>query len=196
MRAPLTDHLHHLLGHLPDAACAVLDQTRLLAPHPGEPLLRAGERWQHLWWIESGCFRLYYLDRKGQASNKNFHLDGAMLWPLTPDLVARPVDFWVEALEPARVWSVPWAAWRKAIGEEPSWRALEHTTLTALLQDKMRREQAFLQCSATERYQSLLNDRPEWVTRIPLRHLASYLGMTDVALSRIRRRLRHAPPRN
>jgi hypothetical protein len=31
--------------------------------------------------------------------------------------------------------------------------------------------------------------RPEWLARIPLRHLASYLGITDVALSRIRRRL-------
>jgi hypothetical protein len=37
--------------------------------------------------------------------------------------------------------------------------------------------------------EALCAARPEWLTRIPLRHLASYLGITDVALSRIRRRL-------
>jgi len=61
--------------------------------------------------------------------------------------------------------------------------------LARLLEDKMSREQQFLQTTATERYQALLTSHPDWVRRIPLRHLASYLGITDVALSRIRRRL-------
>ena len=45
------------------------------------------------------------------------------------------------------------------------------------------------QCSATERYQHLLATHPTWARRLPLRHLASWLGITDVALSRLRRRL-------
>lgn len=53
----------------------------------------------------------------------------------------------------------------------------------------MRREQQFLQCSATQRYEDLCASRPQWLVHIPLRHLASYLGVTDVALSRIPRRL-------
>ena len=66
---------------------------------------------------------------------------------------------------------------------------LERRTLATLLDDKMRREQQFLQLSAAERYQSLLQEHPDWLHRIPLHHLASWLGVTDVALSRIRRRL-------
>jgi hypothetical protein len=87
------------------------------------------------------------------------------------------------------LWALPWPAWQAACAEWGAWQALERRMLALLLDDKMHREQQFLQCSATQRYQHLCISRPEWLARIPLRHLASYLGITDVALSRIRRRL-------
>jgi CRP-like cAMP-binding protein len=155
----------------------------------GEPLLRAGERWSSLFWVQSGVLRLYYLDREGQSTNKNFYVDGALLWPLTPTLAEQPADFWIEAITPSRVWAVPWSVWQSACADWPAWHALERRTLATLLDDKMRREQQFLQLSATARYEDLCRRRPEWLTRIPLKQLASYLGITDVALSRIRRRL-------
>ena len=64
--------------------------------------------------------------------------------------------------------------------------ALEHRVLCALLDGKMQREQEFLQLSARQRYASLLEQHPEWADRIALKHLASYLGVTDVSLSRLR----------
>jgi hypothetical protein len=66
---------------------------------------------------------------------------------------------------------------------------LEHSTLCALLDGKMQREQEFLQLSARQRYELLLRQHPAWAERLPLRHLASFLGMTDVTLSRVRAEL-------
>src|SRR5690606_31832192 len=151
-------------------------------------LLRDGDRWEHLWWVVGGAFRLYYLDREGRASNKNFYLDGAMIWPITPALANQPVGFWVEALEASEVWALPWAQWQTATADFAPWLRLERQVLASLLQDKMRREQQFLQDTATARYQALMATHPDWMQRVPLKHLASYLGITDVALSRIRRR--------
>ena len=185
----LLDHLSTTLGPLPPSAAELCQQTRPMALPKGVALLRAGERWQHLWWLERGALRLHYLDRKGQAANKNFYLDGAMVWPITPALREAPVHFWVEALEPSRVWALPWRDWSAAVAGFRPWQALEHRVLAALLQDKMAREHAFLQLTATERYQALQTEHPDWLKRIPLRHLASWLGITDVALSRIRRQL-------
>ncbi|MDT7838479.1 Crp/Fnr family transcriptional regulator [Aquabacterium sp. OR-4] len=192
LATPLQQHLHTLLGELPAAPQAVAAAARPIQCAAGTPLLRAGEHWTCLYWVARGGLRLYYLDRQGQASNKNFFLDGALLWPLTPTLATQAVDFWIEAVEPTQLWAVPAAAWQQACTEAPgwpAWQALERRTLAALLDDKMRREQQFLQCTATQRYQALCAQRPEWLSRLPLRHLASYLGITDVALSRIRRRL-------
>ena len=189
MPDPLKSFLSSALGVLPAPALAAAASARAIHVNAGDALLRAGERWSTLFWVEGGVLRLYYLDLQGQSANKNFHLDGAMLWPLTPALAGRPVDFWIEAITPARVWQLPWPAWQAACSDWPAWQALEHRTLAALLDDKMRREQQFLQRSATQRYEDLCTQRPDWLARIPLRHLASYLGITDVALSRIRRRL-------
>lgn len=185
----LLNHLAHTLGALPPGARALCEQARPMDLNKGNALLREGGRWQHLWWLERGALRLYYLDREGQAANKNFYLDGAMVWPITPVLREQPVHFWVEALEPSRAWALPWSDWSAAVMGFAPWQALEHRVLAALLQDKMAREHAFLQLSATERYLALRAEHPDWLARLPLRHLASWLGITDVALSRIRRRL-------
>jgi CRP-like cAMP-binding protein len=186
---PLQSFLASTLGPLPERAAAVVASSCAMQIGGGDALLHAGDRWSSLFWLESGVLRLYYLDRQGRSANKNFYLDGAMLWPLSPALAERPVDFWIEAVTPARVWPLPWTAWQAACANCVAWQALERHTLASLLDDKMQREQQFLQRSASQRYQDLCAHRPAWLARIPLRHLASYLGITDVALSRIRRRL-------
>ena len=186
----LLDHLTRTLGPLPPATAALCRNARPRDLAKGETLLHEGECWQRLWWLERGALRLYYLDREGQAANKNFYLDGAMVWPITPALRDEPVHFWVEALEPSRVWALPWPDWAAATQGFAPWQTLEHRVLATLLQDKMAREHAFLQLTATGRYLALRADHPDWLARIPLRHLASWLGITDVALSRIRRRLK------
>lgn len=186
---PLVSALCQRLGPLPAPAAAAAASAQVVQARGGDALLRAGDRWVSLFWVEAGALRLYYLDRQGRSANKNFYLDGAWLWPLTPTLARQPVDFWIEAVAPTRLWAVPWPAWQQACADWPAWQALERQTLALLLDDKMRREQQFLQCSATQRYQQLCAARPDWLARLPLRHLASYLGITDVALSRIRRQL-------
>lgn len=190
MTSLLCHHLQSALGELPTDLAAQASTTHRQSLASGEALLRAGDLWSHLWWVEQGSFRLYYLDRQGRAANKNFYLEGAMLWPITPALAQAPSQFWVEAMEPSQVWKLPWVGWQTAAHTFEPWQRLERQVLARLLEDKMSREQQFLQHTTTERYQALLSAHPDWAQRIPLRHLASYLGITDVALSRIRRRLK------
>ncbi|GAA0543390.1 Crp/Fnr family transcriptional regulator [Chitinophaga japonensis] len=55
---------------------------------------------------------------------------------------------------------------------------------------KYRRELSFLQHTAQERYLQLLEQHPEVVQHIPVKHIASYLGIEPESLSRIRKQLR------
>jgi CRP-like cAMP-binding protein len=174
------------LGTLPTAATAVLVAARLIRLARGQTLLRADECWQNLWWVERGALRLYYIDRDGVESNKNFFLDDSLCWPITPRLRDWPVGFFVDALEDSRIWVVPIAPLVQALADHEAWIELQRNTLCALLDDKMQREQAFLQTSARQRYEALLRDHSSWADRITLKHLASYLGITDVSLSRLR----------
>ncbi|ELR80286.1 cAMP-binding protein [Elizabethkingia anophelis R26] len=51
------------------------------------------------------------------------------------------------------------------------------------------REFSLLTKSPQERYENLFKQNPEVIKRIPLKYIASYIGVTPQALSRIRRRI-------
>jgi CRP-like cAMP-binding protein len=178
--------LERHLGALPEATITLCKAARPAGLHRGDFLLRAGERWQHLWLVEHGALRLYYLDRNGREANKNFFLDGAISWPITSTLLDKPVNFFVDCLENSSVWVLPIAELTETLASHANWATFQRDTLGKLLDDKMHREQSFLQTSARQRYESLLLGYPEWTDRIPLKHLASYLGITEVSLSRLR----------
>ncbi|MEZ5535579.1 MAG: hypothetical protein R3F02_08130 [Thiolinea sp.] len=58
-----------------------------------------------------------------------------------------------------------------------------------LLDSKLQREHDLLALNSSQRYQKFCENSPGLAQRIPLTHLATYLGITDVSLSRLRRQL-------
>ena len=54
---------------------------------------------------------------------------------------------------------------------------------------KSKREQSLLNESAKERYLNLFKERPKLIKKIPLKFIASYIGVTPQALSRIRKQI-------
>jgi hypothetical protein len=48
---------------------------------------------------------------------------------------------------------------------------------------------AFILDSPETRYRHLLQQRPDLLQRVPQHHLATFLGVTPISLSRIRKRL-------
>lgn len=53
--------------------------------------------------------------------------------------------------------------------------------------NKMKREISLLQNSAKQRYLDLLQEKPQLVQNIPLKYLASYIGIKPQSLSRLRK---------
>ncbi|MDO5524244.1 MAG: cyclic nucleotide-binding protein, partial [Bacteroidia bacterium] len=43
--------------------------------------------------------------------------------------------------------------------------------------------------SATERYLKLIKEKPQVIRQAPLKYIATYLGVTDTSLSRIRKEI-------
>lgn len=183
----LDNRLHELLPGLSPARLRELGAAAVrLDLVKGAQLLAAGEHWRHLWLIERGALRLFYLGADGAESNKNFYLDGQLLWPITHKLRTEPVGFFVASVEASAVHALRMEHLEALIGAEADWTALKLQALQQLLDEKMWREQMFLQGDAAQRYQQLRMVRPQWSERIPLRHQASWLGITDVSLSRLR----------
>lgn len=155
----------------------------------GAITLSIGERWNDLMIIQRGIFRLYYLDANGKESNKGFFHEGQILAPTARVALEQPSLFYIEALTDVDAFQCDYQAMADGLGSLP-YRELSYRLMENLLDDKIRREVMFLQLDATGRYEAFVRDFPALHERIPLHHLASYLGMTDVTLSRIRARRR------
>lgn len=152
----------------------------------GQVPLHQGEAWRQVLWIERGALRMYFSRRDGREFNKNFFLDGALLCPLTPAMWGQPSLFEIAAVEAGTVWCADASAWRVRLGALNQWEPLRLELLTRLLNHKLQREHDLLTLDARRRYAAFSAREPRLAERIPLLHLASYLGMTDVTLSRIR----------
>ena len=183
--------LHALQAALPalpaSAAHALAGNFAPMRADKGMPLLRQGETWRHVLWIERGALRLYFTRRDGREFNKNFYLDGALLCPLTPATWAAPSQFEIGALEATTVWRADAARWRTQLHALDQWEPLRTELLARLVSHKLQREHDLLTLDARRRYAAFCAREPQLAERVPLLHLASYLGITDVSLSRIRR---------
>jgi len=156
----------------------------------GEGLLAQGQVWRDALVVEQGLLRLYFVRRDGREFNKNFFPDGAFFCPLTPAMWDQPSLFAIGTLDAGAVWRADAAALRRGLEAQGVWAPVQRRLLERLITHKLQREHDLLTLDGSHRYETFCRREPLLAERVPLNQLASYLGMTDVSLSRIRRRLR------
>jgi CRP-like cAMP-binding protein len=71
----------------------------------------------------------------------------------------------------------------------PCWNTIARKYVETLFIEKEKRERRLLSEDAATRYLSFQKDYPGLEDKIPQYQIASYLGITPVALSRIRKKL-------
>lgn len=185
---PCTADIEHLLLQSAEAIAwwHGLPRRRLAK---GEALLRAGDRPAHVWRIEQGLVRLYFLASDGTERNRSFQAEGQWIgagMPLAAD--PGPSPFGIAALEVSIVVCVPLGDLRHLCSVDPRADALLQDMAAWTFQRQSRREAELLLLDAAQRYQSFLEEFRALANRIPLHQVASYIGITNVALSRLRRR--------
>lgn len=185
---PVRSLLADALDDASAAAVAPLFSAHALARN--QVLLRQGDVWRDAMLIESGLLRLYFLRPDGREFNKNFYAEGALVCPLTPAMWDAPSLFGISAVEPTTVWRAPAARLREALAGRQQWEPLRTELLSRLVSHKLQRESDLLTLDGRRRYLAFCRRFPTIAARVPLVQLASYLGLTDVSLSRIRRRLK------
>jgi CRP-like cAMP-binding protein len=81
-----------------------------------------------------------------------------------------------------------YSAFQKLMKNSADWERVGRVIAERTLVDREKREAQLLTLSGTERYQSFRRDFPGLCDRLPQYLIASYLGLTPVALSRIKRK--------
>lgn len=154
-----------------------------------ELIVAAGDDENKLYLLIDGLIRKYYLDYQGNDLTHQF-LESGQVFSTQHVVFSGQVMCNFEALESCKMVCFDYERIQALMKKEPLLTQVYIGILEETLRIKLLREAALLAESAIERYIKLKAEIPDIDQRVNHGYIASYIGVTPVSLSRIRRTLR------
>lgn len=164
-------------------------EGKSLAFARGEHLFRQGDSDGSVYVLIEGLLKAYYLSPEGRETVKSFILPGELIGSLASAWRKEACSFSLVCLQASAVVQLDFDA---ILARTRSDLEMADAMVGHLLEFSMRkerREREFLTESAEERYRLLLERSPGLHGQVAQKEIARYLGITPVALSRIRKRI-------
>jgi len=173
---PLTDELKE---HLKDVL-----ETRTFAE--GELLLKAGHVCRHIYFVEEGLLRINFNNKKGNDVNKWFLMKGDVVYAVRSFLNQTISTESIQALEKTTVHYILYEQLQQIYKEHIIFyiHGLKLTEHYYKLSEE--RDEILRIPEARDRYHYLIEHFPELTNAVPDKHLATFLCMNPVTLSRAR----------
>jgi CRP-like cAMP-binding protein len=150
--------------------------------------VRPGETAHTVALVRSGLLRMFYARSDGKEFIKGFVRPPDFVAALESLLTGAPSRLAIQCLEPTRLYVLDYEVARAFYDRSAYWQRFGRLLVERLYVKKARREAALLMDSAAARYEAFLREHPDLAERVPDYHVASYLGITPEALSRLRNR--------
>lgn len=163
------------------------DEFQLRQMTHQEHWIQAGDFCNELCFILDGLLRVYYIDSTGNEVNQHFYQANEVIAPISAIISDEPCQYYIQALEPTQIMLADYHR-LSAIGESnPEWLRIEINFLQKVFVKNARHEARLLLGNAEQRYKWFCKEYPELLERLPQYHIASFLGITAVSLSRLRK---------
>jgi len=153
-----------------------------------EYLLREGSVANYCYLLIDGLVRVFF-NKGGNEYNKTFFTPGMFPTPLTALLSEEPSALSFQALLRSNLIRFSYKKFRKLFGKH---RCLQTFMLTMMEQEWIKKEKQAIQMATNDaktNYLIFKKEYPRLENQIPQYHIASYLGITPIQLSRIRAQL-------
>ena len=150
-------------------------------------LLEAGKVAHKLYFVRSGCIRLWY-NADGKDITCQFFFENNAVASVESFINNIPSEYSIETILPSEVYVID----KEDVNTWLNRDAKHKDNITNLFIDRMLSYSKLFLSRITQtpqqRYESLLKEHPEIVAQIPQHYIATYLGISPVSLSRIRSR--------
>ena len=167
----------------------LLDFFHLQALKEGDHWVRAGDKCEEFFYISEGIVRIYYIDLEGHEVNEGFYDEGKLLGPISSFTNGTPCQYYIQTLEPATLVVANYPQFHAYAYDRPELLRFEITFMQSLFISNAKRDAKRLLSNGEQRYRWFCREYPHFLERIPQYHIASFLGMTPVSLSRLRKNL-------
>lgn len=146
----------------------------------------AGKIPKHIGFIVDGIIRVAYYDNKGKEITKYFFDENHLI----KDWENFEATFYLEAVTDCKFITFTKKDWKEISDTILDWDKMIEKIMTKHHTEKMNNIGSLISQDATTRYLEFLKKFPNTANRIPLSYIASYLGITQQSLSRIRKNIR------
>lgn len=187
----LTDFLKYIHAIYPVSEALqedLLKRTELIELPKRTHLLREGQRADYVWMVMQGLMRSYYI-KDDQEICSSFMQEQHLVVAVNSFYQRKPGYEFIETLEDTVLARIHHDSLQQLYREH-----LEFNYIVRVLTERYTlrsEERLFLlrRQTAEERYLYVLEHDPELVQRVPLKYIATYLGMNLETLSRIRKKI-------
>ncbi|NML22500.1 Crp/Fnr family transcriptional regulator [Pseudoflavitalea sp. G-6-1-2] len=146
----------------------------------------AGKELRQVGFIIEGILRVCCYTNKGDEITKIFIEENHLIFK--PD--GFPMSEYIQAATDCRMVLFTNKDWEEITRTIVGFDLMLQKIITKALAEKLARVSPLVSQDATTRYTEFLEKYPTLANRIPLAYIASYLGITQTSLSRIRRNIR------
>lgn len=153
-----------------------------------EFLLSQGDVCKDLLFVQNGCLRLYYLKDEIEVSVW-FSFNHTSAIEVNSFISEKPTNYFLQAIEESEILYLSKKELDKLCQTQPNMQRMMKNFWEDVILNLISRFTALQTDSAEKRYLDLLAN-PTYMNQIPLKYLASFIGVTPTSLSRIRRQIK------
>ena len=164
---------------------AIKDLASVVLIKKNQTLQPIGVVCQTIYFVQKGLARIYYY-KDGTEITEYFAFENEMIIRAESLFTEKPSKKGIQALEDTSFIGIASAALFELFDRHPDLERLFRKLIESAYVETVNRIENIQFHSAEERYAQLIHANPAMIRRIPLKHIASYLGITQVSLSRIR----------
>ena len=168
-----------------EAEKAIEEISSIVTIKKGKDLQPIGHTCKTIYFINKGIARIYYF-KDDTDITESFSFENNIIARVESLFTGNPSKKAIQILEDTEVVAINSTLLFKLYDTFPEIERLFRKIFEAAYVDTVHRIEGIQFHTAEERYKTLLNEAPNILQRVPLKYVASYLGITQVSLSRIR----------
>lgn len=181
----LFNYFNHYTPLSKEAKLAIAEICKLIVVTKNTDLQTIGHTCKTIYFINKGVARIYYF-KDGNDITESFAFENNIIARVESLFTGKPSRKGIQILEDAEIVAINSTLLFKLYDTFPEIERLFRLIVESAYVDTVNRIEGIQFHTAEERYHTLIKDAPDVIKRVPLKYIASYLGITQVSLSRIR----------
>jgi CRP-like cAMP-binding protein len=172
-----------------EKAKILADKFELVEVQKNELLITENKPSKDTYILESGIIRSYTFDTDGTDVTTNLYAPFCFVNDVMAFFKQTPASENFETLTPCTLWKMSYEDVQANFHGIPEFREFGRMMLITNYANLKSRMLGMIKDTAENRYLKLMTNQPEIFQNVPLKIIASYLGITDTSLSRIRKEI-------